>query len=176
MEIIIKPQKDDADLYRVALLAWGNGSVKCALGKGGVSANKKEGDGATPLGSFPIRSIYYRPDAYSDIETKIKHNPITPESGWCDDPKSPDYNRFVTHPYDFSAEKMWRDDGLYDLVVVLGHNDDPPKPGLGSAIFMHIARPDYAPTEGCIALKRTDMETLLKFLSPEDVITIKPPA
>jgi L,D-peptidoglycan transpeptidase YkuD (ErfK/YbiS/YcfS/YnhG family) len=99
---------------------------------------------------------------------------MTEEDGWCDDPADPAYNRHVRLPYPASAERLWRDDGIYDIVVVLGHNDDPPVAGLGSAIFLHIARPDYPPTQGCVAVAREDLEALLAAAEPGDAVEIRP--
>ena len=150
------------------------GKVRCALGKGGVrpAADKREGDLASPLGTWPIRRLLYRPDKAAPPPTALAAQPIGRDDGWCDAPGDPAYNRPVRLPYPASAERMWRDDGLYDLVVVLGHNDDPPVPGLGSAIFLHIAKPGYAPTEGCVALARPDLEALLAAARPGDAIEI----
>ena len=98
---------------------------------------------------------------------------MTPEDGWCDDPQDPAYNRHVRLPYPASAERLWRDDGVYDIVVVLGHNDDPPVPGLGSAIFLHLCRPGFPPTEGCIAIERPELEDLLATARPGDAVEIR---
>ena len=148
--------------------------VPCALGKGGVKSaeNKREGDGASPIGVWPLRRALYRPDRGGAPVTALPVQPISPEDGWCDDPADPNYNRPVRHPYPASAERMWREDGIYDLVVVLGHNDDPVVPGLGSAIFLHLARPDYAPTEGCVALAHPHLEALLAQAQPGDAVEI----
>jgi len=137
---------------------------RCALGKGGVTADKREGDGATPLGRFALRQLLYRPDKLSAPACKLIRGAISPDDGWCDDPAHPDYNRAVRLPHPARCETMWRDDDCYDLVVPLGYNDDPPVPGLGSAIFLHVARPGYSPTEGCVALLRDDLLTLLAAL------------
>lgn len=136
---------------------------RCALGKGGVrpEADKREGDGATPLGRYPIRQILYRPDRLDMAATSLPVQALTPQDGWCDDPADPAYNRFVSLPFAASHEKLWREDHVYDVIVVLGHNDDPPVPGLGSAIFMHVAREDYSGTEGCVALALPDLLALL---------------
>ena len=149
--------------------------VRCALGKSGVreAADKCEGDNASPLGVWPIRRVLYRPDRMAPPETALPASPFFPTDGWCDDPSDPNYNQPVSHPYPASAERMWRDDGLYDYVVVLGHNDAPVVPGAGSAIFLHVARPGYAPTEGCVALAREDVETLLKRARPGDAVEIR---
>ncbi len=147
--------------------------TRCALGRSGVieAAAKREGDGFAPLGDWPIRRLLYRPDR-GKPPTALEAQPIGPDDGWCDDPGDTAYNRPVCLPYPASAEVMWRDDGLYDLVVVLGHNDDPPVARMGSAIFLHLAKPGYAPTEGCVALCRPDMETLLGQVRPGDVLRI----
>jgi L,D-peptidoglycan transpeptidase YkuD (ErfK/YbiS/YcfS/YnhG family) len=148
--------------------------TRCALGRSGViaAADKREGDGASPLGAWPIRRLLYRPDRGAPPTTAIPAQPITPDDGWCDAPGDAAYNRPVKRPYPASCEAMWREDGLYDLVVVLGHNDDPPVAGLGSAIFLHLAKDGYAPTEGCVALNRPDLEALLALAKAGDLIEI----
>jgi L,D-peptidoglycan transpeptidase YkuD (ErfK/YbiS/YcfS/YnhG family) len=157
------------------LLGLGGRTVPCALGRSGVTpaGDKREGDGFSPAGVWPIRRLLYRPDRGAAPATAIPAAPIAPEDGWCDAPSDPLYNRPVTLPYAASHEKMWREDGLYDLVVVLGHNDDPPAPGLGSCIFLHLAKPDYAPTEGCVAVSRRDLEALLAQARPGDAVEIR---
>ena len=149
-------------------LSFGTLRFRCALGKGGVTADKREGDGATPIGRFALRELFYRPDKLPDPAGRLPTRAIRPEDGWCDDPSHPDYNLPVRLPHSARCERMWRDDDCYDLVVPLGYNDDPPVPGLGSAIFLHVARPGYAPTEGCIALAKDDLLALLAAL-PADV-------
>jgi L,D-peptidoglycan transpeptidase YkuD (ErfK/YbiS/YcfS/YnhG family) len=149
--------------------------TNCALGKGGVkaAAEKREGDGASPLGVWPIRRVLYRPDRDGPPITDLSATPIAPDDGWCDAPGDAAYNRPVRLPYPASAEQMWRDDRVYDLVVILGHNDDPPTPGLGSAIFLHIARDGYEPTEGCVTLEREDLVELLARARPGDAVEIR---
>jgi L,D-peptidoglycan transpeptidase YkuD (ErfK/YbiS/YcfS/YnhG family) len=149
--------------------------TNCALGKGGVKAAgaKREGDGASPLGVWPIRRVLYRPDRGIAPLTGLPTAPIAEDDGWCDAPGDPFYNRPVKLPYPASAETLWRGDELYDLVVVLGHNDEPPVAHLGSAIFVHIAKPGYAPTEGCVALTREDLAELLSKAQPGDMIAIE---
>jgi L,D-peptidoglycan transpeptidase YkuD (ErfK/YbiS/YcfS/YnhG family) len=156
-------------------VVWQGHRVKAALGKGGVklAADKREGDGASPIGAWALRRVLYRPDKGPLPTTGLSVEAINREDGWCDAPSDPAYNRPVTLPHRTSAERMWRDDGLYDLVVVLGHNDDPVIPGAGSAIFLHLARPDYGPTEGCVALARKDLEALLAAAAPGDVLEIR---
>jgi L,D-peptidoglycan transpeptidase YkuD (ErfK/YbiS/YcfS/YnhG family) len=143
-------------------LLWKGKRLRCALGRGGVRADKREGDGATPLGSFPLRRIMYRADRLAAPKTSLFVNALGPEDGWCDDPKDPAYNRPVKLPYPGRHEALWRQDGLYDVIVELGYNDDPVRPGLGSAIFLHCAGSGFAPTQGCIALAREDLLEVLK--------------
>ena len=154
------------------LLSAGDTVLACALGRSGVTRRKREGDGASPVGVWPLRLVLYRPDRIDRPVTKLDVQPISPADGWCDDPADPRYNRPVPLPYGASAEALWRDDGLYDLVVVLGYNDDPPRAGLGSAIFFHLATPDFAPTAGCIAVTRTGMLQLLPRCGPETRLEI----
>ncbi len=153
----------------------GGQEVRCALGRGGViaSALKKEGDGSSPIGTWLMRRVLYRPDKGPPPKTGLSVQAMAPDDGWCDDPADANYNRPVKHPYSASAEHLWREDGVYDIVVVLGHNDDPVVPGKGSAIFLHLARPDYAPTEGCVALARADLEALLALAKPGDAVEIR---
>ena len=156
-------------------LDLGDRRARCALGPAGViaAADKREGDGASPAGVWPIRRVLFRPDRGEAPATALELQPIAEDDGWCDAPGDPAYNRPVKLPFPASAERMWREDHLYDLVVVLGHNDDPPAPGLGSAIFLHLAKPDSAPTHGCVAVARTDLEDLLRTAKPGDAIEIR---
>jgi L,D-peptidoglycan transpeptidase YkuD (ErfK/YbiS/YcfS/YnhG family) len=147
-------------------------SMKCALGRGGIRPRKREGDGATPAGVFDIRRLFYRPDRLQPPATLLPVTPLAPNFGWCDDPASPRYNQLVRLPFQKSHEKMWRSDNLYDIVVELGFNDSPVIRGQGSAIFLHVAGPDYAPTEGCIAVSLDDMHHLAAQLKPGDRIKI----
>lgn len=149
--------------------------VRCALGKAGVidASDKREGDNKSPIGAWAMREVWYRPDVYPEGPvTTLPVRASRPEDGWCDAPDDPNYNRPVALPYPASAERMWRDDAVYDLVVILGHNDEPPIPGMGSAIFMHLARDGYPGTEGCIALARADLEALLASARPGDAVHI----
>jgi L,D-peptidoglycan transpeptidase YkuD (ErfK/YbiS/YcfS/YnhG family) len=147
----------------------------CALGRGGVIAatDKREGDGATPLGVWPMRRVLYRPDRGAAPVTALPTMAISLEDGWCDDMDDAAYNRPVGLPYPARCERMWREDGLYDIVVVLAHNDDPPAPGLGSAIFLHCASPAFKATEGCVALARSDLEALLAQAETGDAIEVR---
>lgn len=166
---------NDIIVSSAGVLSFGGLQFRCALGKGGVrpEAEKREGDGATPLGRYPLRRVFYRADRLAAPQTRLPLQALTPQDGWCDDPLDPAYNRFVTLPCGASHEKLWRDDAVYDVIVVLGHNDDPPVPGLGSAIFMHVARPDYSGTEGCVALALPDLLALLAVLRPATQIELR---
>ena len=153
-------------------------SMDCAIGKGGAlpAPDKREGDGATPLGRYPLRALYARPDRVSALATGLPLGWLSESAGWCDDPGHPDYNTHVGLPFAASHERLWRDDGLYDLIVTLGHNDAPAVPGLGSAIFLHCCKWDDAggmkPTLGCIAIPRNALLRLVARLGPDSWIDI----
>ena len=155
-----------------AVLDWGAGARHAAIGPGGIAVKGGEGDGITPRGRFPIREIFYRADRIARPKARLPLRAIAENDGWCDAPTDPNYNRLVTLPYPASAEHMWRDDHLYDLVAVLGYNDDPVVPGKGSAIFLHLAKPDYAHTQSCVALAFADALAALEQLEPGDEIVI----
>ncbi len=145
---------------------FGETRLRCALGRGGVSRDKREGDGVTPAGAWPLRMLLYRADRLPAPRTGLGTSVIQPEDGWCDDPADARYNRPVRLPYAGRTESLWREDQVYDLVVPLGYNDDPVVPGRGSAIFLHCARPDFAPTEGCVALPAEDLLRYLTVAGP----------
>lgn len=151
----------DILVYGDGRAAWNGRDMRCALGPAGVAADKREGDGATPAGRFPLRRVLYRSDRRAAPRTVLAARPLAPDDGWCDDPADARYNRPVRLPYPASAEALWRDDHIYDLVVVLGYNDDPVVAGRGSAVFLHLARPGFAPTAGCVALAEADLERVL---------------
>ena len=140
---------------------------RCTVGEGGIREDKVEGDAATPAGEYPLRRIYFRNDRLVLPRVNLPARPISEHDGWCDHPRSPTYNRLVHVPNEWSAERMWREDGLYDLVVVVGYNDDPPEGEWGSAIFLHVAREDYAPTKGCVAFSQSDLMVLVPLLDRE---------
>ncbi|MBT4043010.1 MAG: L,D-transpeptidase family protein [Rhodospirillaceae bacterium] len=153
-------------------LKCGDSRYRCALGHGGVRPDKCEGDRATPTGCYPVRRLLYRADRLPRPQSRLDTGAIQPSDGWCDDPSDPSYNQAVTLPYHARAETMWRDDDLYDLVVILGHNDDPVVPHRGSAIFMHVASSDYGPTDGCVALSKPDLLEILESLDKGSEIEI----
>lgn len=155
-----------------ALLAVGPIMVACALGRTGVRARKREGDGATPRGRFAIAAIYWRPDRVRRPYARVPVLPIRRDLGWCDDARDRNYNRPVKLPYPASAERMWREDHLYDIVVVLDYNLRRRTRGLGSAIFMHVARKDLTPTEGCIALPLQKLGRVLALTAAGAVLDV----
>lgn len=154
------------------LLVAGNLVLKCALGKGGISAFKREGDGATPLARMRLLYGFRRGDRGGLPVSRLPLVPLRRGDGWCDAPGDRNYNRPVRLPYQASHEIMWRGDHLYDVCIVMDWNIAPRKRGRGSAIFFHLARPGFTPTEGCIALQRADMVRLLPLLSSRTVIRV----
>jgi L,D-peptidoglycan transpeptidase YkuD (ErfK/YbiS/YcfS/YnhG family) len=130
---------------------------RAAYGRAGVTARKREGDGATPCGLLPLQRVLYRADRCKIPRCAVPLEPIGPDDGWCDDPADPAYNRAVRLPYKARAEALWREDSIYDITGVLGWNTGPVVPHRGSAIFLHLATTDYAPTDGCIALAQDDL-------------------
>lgn len=136
-------------------------------------AEKREGDGASPIGSFDLIEVLYRSDRIRRPRSGLPVRAIDRNDGWADAAFDRNYNRLVRHPYPASAERLWRDDGLYDLVVVTGYNVRPRIKGRGSAIFVHVAREDFAPTEGCVALRLADLEKLVAVMRPGMRIVIR---
>lgn len=143
------------------VLAMAGQRYRCALGSAGIVVHKQEGDGGTPAGVLPAHRVLYRADRVARPRCAVPAMPLAPHDGWCDDPADPEYNRPVRLPYPARHEALWRGDGVYDVIVVLGWNDGPVERGRGSAIFLHVARPDYAPTEGCVALALPDLLAVL---------------
>ena len=155
-------------IVSAGVVDWDGRRFRCALGRTGIRADKREGDGVTPAGRFGLRRVLYRADRLARPPTALPVAALTRQDGWCDDPADPMYNQPVRLPYPARHERLWRADGRYDLIVVLGHNDDPVVPGHGSAVFLHIAAPDYRPTEGCVALARDDLLAVLAEARPGD--------
>lgn len=167
--MVVRPRPGD---QRRGLLAVGNRVLRCALGKGGIRSVKREGDGATPLGPMRLLTAFVRRDRPRRLVSGLALDPIRLADGWCDAAGDRNYNRPVRLPYAASHERMRREDHLYDVVIVLDANIRPRRRGMGSAIFFHLARPGYAPTEGCIAVHPRDMDWLLPRLSPRTVVTV----
>lgn len=157
------------------MLIAGDAKFRCASGKGGrrLAHEKLEGDGASPIGVWPLRRVFYRGDRHAAPKTGLPCVPLRPHDGWCDASDDPLYNRPISLPYPASHECLWREDDIYDIIVELGHNDTPPIAGRGSAIFMHVARDAYQSTEGCIALALEDLLTVLAQADQDTVLEIK---
>jgi len=149
-----------------------NKKYKCALGYAGIKKNKKEGDGATPSGIYSLIKIYYRKDKINKIQSKLKKIIITKKMIWCDDSSSRFYNTQSYLPKKFSYEKLYRKDNIYDIIVVINYNIKPVKKNKGSAIFLHVAKTNYKPTKGCIALKKSDLLFILKNITKKTKIKI----
>jgi L,D-peptidoglycan transpeptidase YkuD (ErfK/YbiS/YcfS/YnhG family) len=153
-------------------------TIPCAIGKHGAIAEsgKREGDGKTPLGRYRLRQIYARPDRVESLTTGLPLTWLTPQHGWCDDVGHPLYNKPVMLPFAASHESLWREDGLYDILITLSHNDDPAIANMGSAIFLHCCKYDeigaMKPTLGCIAIAKAALLSLCKDFTPESWITI----
>lgn len=148
--------------------------ARCAVGRAGIvrAASKREGDGATPAGRFPLREGFFRADRVT-AASPLAFRAIAPDMWWDDDPASRAYNTLRSGAPADHPERLWRDDGVYDWIVPLGWNDSPPVPGKGSAIFLHAARPDFAPTAGCVAIAAADWPRLLPYLTLETRIDIR---
>jgi L,D-peptidoglycan transpeptidase YkuD (ErfK/YbiS/YcfS/YnhG family) len=150
---------------REGWLAFGPYRVKCAVGRSGIKAVKREGDGATPLGRWPFREVLYRADRMNRPAALLRVRAIRPADGWCDACDDRNYNKQVRLPYPASAERLMRQDHLYDLILPLGYNDGPRGRYRGSAIFVHVARRTFGPTAGCIALRKADLERIIPKIS-----------
>ena len=153
-------------------LSFNNYKVKCSIGKRGIGTKKKEGDQVTPRGSYKIRGILYRKDKIKDLKTKIIKKVINKKMGWCDDPESKKYNQLIKLPFKFNFEKLYRNDDIYDIIFILNFNTNPVKKNKGSAIFIHIAKNNYSPTKGCIAIKRNDIKKLVREISRKTLVKI----
>ncbi len=151
----------EAVLAADGFLRLGASVFRAAIGKGGRAPHKQEGDGATPIATLPLRRVLYRADRVVRPTCAVAVMPLAPHDGWCDDPADRAYNMPVRLPYDARHEALWRSDAVYDVIGVLGWNDAPVVRRQGSAIFLHVARHDYQPTEGCIALALPDLLAVL---------------
>ncbi len=153
-------------------LTLDNYKAKCALGKRGIGYKRKEGDLITPKGTYKVKYILYRKDRVKKIQTKIKKIAIRKDMGWCDDPKSRDYNKLIKLPYAYSYEKIFRKENNYDIILILNYNMNPVIKNKGSAIFIHIAKKNYKKTEGCIALKKAHLLKIIKRINKNTTIKI----
>lgn len=159
------------------LLAFGR-AVPVAIGRCGIAFDKREGDGRTPAGTWHVVRALWRADLGPRPLTRLPLSPIRKDDGWCDDPRDRRYNRPVRLPLAASHERMWRNDRLYDLVLVLDHNTRPRRAGRGSAVFLHVARGEgrdrLGATEGCVALRPGDLRRLVARLVSGAAVTIRP--
>jgi L,D-peptidoglycan transpeptidase YkuD (ErfK/YbiS/YcfS/YnhG family) len=153
-------------------LVAGSMAVPVALGRGGIKAHKREGDGGTPRGTFRLRRLWWRADRAPRPRTGLPVRPIRPDDGWCEDPRDRRYNRPIRVPSNDPGDRLWRTDHLYDLIVELDHNTQPRVAGRGSAVFIHVARPAFAPTAGCIALDARALRRLLSRVGPRTKIRV----
>ena len=138
-----------------------------------MSSKGREGDHKTPIGNYHMRFGLYRADRLPHLKTKLNFRPLRKDDGWCDATDDPAYNRFIRRPFSASHEKLWREDGAYDVIIVMSHNDSPPISGLGSAVFIHVAQPDDRQTLGCVALEPDVMIKLLPELYFDMPVQIK---
>lgn len=152
---------------------WQGQRLKCSIGRSGIKADKQEGDGATPKGSFRLQKVYYRADRLEKPITSLPSIAIQPNDGWCDDPQDELYNQPVKIPYLASHEKLWREDHCYDLLITTDHNQNPSVPYKGSAIFIHLAKTEkednYSPTAGCLGLALADLQRVLLTATQDSV-------
>ena len=154
-------------------LTYNNYKVKCALGKRGIGNKRREGDFITPKGNFKIKYILYRKDRIKRIQSKIKKIIIKKNLGWCDDPLSKDYNKLIKIPSEYNYEKLYKKDNVYDIILVLNYNMNPIIKNKGSAIFIHVAKKNYKKTEGCVALKKSDLLKIIKVLKRNTTVMIE---
>ncbi len=161
--IHVTPQKS---ARHAGVLQFGTHRARCALGQGGVTQKKREGDQKTPLGRFLLRRLWRRADRVTGLKTGFEIHEISQKSGWCDDSGHTAYNRAITLPCAAHHEKLWRQDGLYDVFFELGYNDTPPKPQKGSAIFLHLQKNNFQPTLGCVAVSWNSMDFILHHARP----------
>ena len=146
--------------------------IKCAVGKRGITNKKIEGDYKTPSGFFKFKSIFYRNDRVPEIRSALKKRVIKKNMGWCDDPISKYYNKLIKFPFNFRAEKLWLRTNIYDVIVIIDYNTGPIIKKRGSAIFLHIAKKDYTPTKGCIAVSKKDMNLLIGKINTQTQLEI----
>ena len=143
------------------ILYVGNYKLRCAIGKRGITDNKKEGDLKTPKGNFVFKSIFYREDRLSNLKCSIKKNIIKKSMGWCHDSSSKFYNKLIKFPFKKGAERLWLRQKIYNIILVINYNMKPIVKNKGSAIFLHIANKNYSPTKGCIAVSEKDILFLI---------------
>ena len=153
-------------------LYLGKYKLRCAIGKRGITCKKKEGDQKTPDGDFRFKSIFYRKDRINNLKTSMMKKIIKKNMGWCDDSSSKYYNKLIRFPFKKSAEKMWLKDRIYDILIIIDYNLKPVIKNKGSAIFLHIAKKNYSPTKGCIAINKKDILFLISKINNKTKIMI----
>jgi len=153
-------------------LVAGGLAVPVALGRGGIKANKREGDGATPGGRFRLRRLWWRPDRGSRPPTLLPTRRIRADDAWCEDPADRRYNRAFRLSPRAAGDRLWRQDRLYDLIIEIDHNTRPRIAGRGSAVFIHVARSGLAPTAGCIGLSAAALRRLLARTGPRTEMSV----
>ena len=153
-------------------LTYNNYKVKCAIGRRGIGKKQKEGDQITPKGIFRVKKILYRKDKVRRLPSRIKKISIEKNMGWCDDPLSKDYNKLIKYPFSYKSENLYKKNNIYDIILVLNFNMQPIKKNKGSAIFIHIAKNSFEPTEGCVAIKRVELKKLVNFITSKTKIII----
>ena len=146
--------------------------VKCYIGKRGITGKKVEGDKCTPKGRFKLKYIFYRKERIKNIRSNLKLIPLKNNFGWCDDVRSKFYNKFVKLPFKHSAEKLYLRENIYDIIVVINYNFKPIKRNKGSAIFLHVAKKNYSPTLGCIAISKNDLKKLISIVNKNTFLKI----
>lgn len=160
-------------VYPSSTAEWNKTSVRCAFGFGGISFQKKEGDHVTPAGHFKLRRIFYRADRIEKPRTILPLSTLSRKSGWCDSPNDTNYNKYVSLPFSGHHEKLWRKEAIYDLIAVIGYNDRPIIHNAGSAIFIHVATPEFRATEGCVAFSKQVLLKILEEWGPTSAIEIR---
>ena len=153
-------------------LIFGNYKIKCAVGKRGITSFKKEGDKSTPKGNYCFKSLLYRRDRVPNIKTDLKKIIIKKNMGWCDDPQSKSYNKLIIIPNKFRFEKLYKKENMYDIILVIDYNLNPTIKNKASAIFLHVAKRNYSPTAGCIAVSKKDMHLILTCINKKTKIKI----
>ena len=156
-------------------LIGSNLDVRCVLGKAGCvrAEDKIEGDGASPIGVWPMLRVFWRSDRIKKPESVFPSIPIQHNHGWCDDPEHQSYNQLILTPFSASHENLWREDSIYNIIVELGYNSSPIVAGKGSAIFLHLAKSDFSPTQGCVAVAEVDLRDVLRNSSVGSTLEIR---
>ena len=158
--------------FKNKILYFNKYKIKCSIGKRGITVKKIEGDNKTPAGRFKFKSIFYRKDRVPKIKTILQKIVIRKNMGWCDDVNSNFYNKLIKFPFSKSAEKFWIKDNIYDVIIILNYNMNPILKNKGSAIFLHVAKKNYTPTKGCIAISKKDMYFLISKINTKTKLII----